>query len=198
ISSSDDDFGLQIFRTQQSEILAMNDIEDNVFINFNTSEISEHEFENKEWLEIFLYLDEQYSKLDMSLRSLLLIIYQNRRAISTFNFIPDLNLMHQNSNILYNVSKVLKSRHAYGVTNCLCKKAISAGFIVMETLNKLLKNFIHKYSLSYLFDNIVSNNTSREIQKNESDVLEESSEENLEENQKNIDPFAVHDTIIKK
>ena len=45
-------FGLQVLCIQQSEILAMNNIENNMFINFNISEISEHEFENKEQLEI--------------------------------------------------------------------------------------------------------------------------------------------------
>ncbi|CAG8556172.1 11847_t:CDS:2 [Gigaspora rosea] len=52
MSGGNDDFSLQVLHTQQSEILAMNDIEDDVFINFNTSEISEHEFENEEQLEI--------------------------------------------------------------------------------------------------------------------------------------------------
>ncbi|CAG8805381.1 5754_t:CDS:2, partial [Gigaspora rosea] len=52
MSSGDDNFGLQVLRTQQSEILATNDIEDDVFINFNASEISEHKFENEEQLEI--------------------------------------------------------------------------------------------------------------------------------------------------
>ncbi|RIB23333.1 hypothetical protein C2G38_2032855 [Gigaspora rosea] len=76
---------------------------------------------------------------------------------------------------------------------------LNAGPIAMETLNKLLKNFIHKNSLNsnrYLLDNIVSNN--REIQENKSYDLEESSEENLKENQENIDPSTVRDPIIKK
>ncbi|RIB00400.1 hypothetical protein C2G38_2304670 [Gigaspora rosea] len=76
---------------------------------------------------------------------------------------------------------------------------LNAGPVAMEILNKLLKNFIHKNSLNsnrHLSNNIVSNN--REIQENESYNLEESSEENLEENQENIDPSAVRDPIIKK
>ncbi|RIB06923.1 hypothetical protein C2G38_2215891 [Gigaspora rosea] len=85
------------------------------------------------------YLDKQYSKSDMSLRSLLSIIYQNGRAISTFNFMPNLNLMHQNSNIPYNVSKVLKSRRAYGVTNGLCKKAINESYDLEESSKKNLE-----------------------------------------------------------
>ncbi|CAG8669259.1 17024_t:CDS:2, partial [Gigaspora rosea] len=282
MSSGDDDFSLQVLRTQQSEILATNDIKDDVFINFNTSKISEHKFENEERLEIIpalawisnkftagvqstqrvkgmnaiiksnvtskTSLSELANVLDTLWYNAILVsrenvnvinlmkqksendFYENledfpatnneeiisnlsaptsrnlgnySRAISTFNFMLDLNLMHQNSNIPYNVSKVLKSRHAYRVTNSLCKKAMSVGLnagpIAMETLNKLLKNFIHKNSLNsnrYLLDNIVSNN--REIQENKSYDLEESSEENLKENQENIDPSTVRDPIIKK
>ncbi|CAG8609925.1 7726_t:CDS:2, partial [Racocetra fulgida] len=115
------------------------------------------------------YSDKHYSKSDESLISQPSITYKNRSATSTSNFILDLTLMYPDSSIAFDISKTLNNRHAYGVTNGLCKKAMAVGLdassAAMETLNKFLDNFIRQYS--------VANTVLSEIQDNELSDLDD-------------------------
>ncbi|CAG8797475.1 14962_t:CDS:2, partial [Gigaspora rosea] len=79
------------------------------------------------------------------------ITYKNGSAILTSNFVSNSTLIYPSFSISFNASRTLNTRHAYGITNGLCKKDITvgldAGSTAIETLNKFLENFIKQYSV---------------------------------------------------
>ncbi|CAG8526310.1 6614_t:CDS:1, partial [Racocetra persica] len=105
-----------------------------------------------------------------SLRSQPSITYNNGSIIQTSDLMPNSTIIYSDFNISFNISETLNNRHTYGTTNGLYKKAINveldAGSIAIETLNKLLENFIQQYSVNSN-QNLITNITSRETQDNE-------------------------------
>ncbi|CAG8646083.1 23214_t:CDS:2 [Racocetra persica] len=124
-----------------------------------------------------------------------ILMILRRCATSTSNFISDFTLIYLASDFSFNISKTLNNRHAYGVTNSLCKKAMAVGLdtgsAAMESLNKFLENFIQQYSVNSN-QHLVTNTALSEIQDNELSDLDD---------QENVPPFdvsTIQDPVIKK
>ncbi|CAG8656167.1 17341_t:CDS:2 [Gigaspora rosea] len=85
------------------------------------------------------YLDEHYSKSDEILESQPSITYKNGSAILTSNFMSNSTLIYSSSSISFNASRTLNTRRAYGITNGLCKKAITH-LVTKTALNEVQDN----------------------------------------------------------
>ncbi|KAF0533483.1 hypothetical protein F8M41_010470 [Gigaspora margarita] len=96
------------------------------------------------------------------------------------------------------MSKILNSRCAYGITNGLCKKAISvgldAGITAIETLNKFFENFIRQNSVNpeCVSTNSVENNIRSDNESDESDL------DISQENDLFFNISTVQDPVVRK